>query len=266
MEIIDETTEHGVTERRIDLSVEDRVVPGLWWLPERASGPRPTVLIGHGGTQDKAAPNVVALARRLVRHLGFGALALDAPGHGDRVTDPDAAAKARRRLQRSIVAGRRPGATPTSLAEDPEAARAWARRTEMGVAEWRTLLDELAHQDQAGAGPYGYWGVSMGTAIGLPFVAGDPRVRAAVLGLAGLGTRPGSEAFEDAARALEVPVLFVFQNDDELMTRESGLALWDAIGSQEKTLHLNPGGHVDLPLFEREAYEAFFARHLGVPA
>ena len=34
---------------------------------------------------------------------------------------------------------------------------------------------------------YGYWGVSMGTLIGLPFVASEPRISAAVLGLAGLG-------------------------------------------------------------------------------
>ena len=36
------------------------------------------------------------------------------------------------------------------------------------------LLDSL---DEQGEGPrYGYWGVSMGTAIGLPFVAAEPRV------------------------------------------------------------------------------------------
>jgi len=69
--------------------------------------------------------------------------------------------------------------------------------------------------------------------------------------------------FEEAARSLDIPILFVFQWHDELMTRESGLALFDAIGSQEKTMHVNPGGHVQMPLFEREAAEAFFVRHLG---
>jgi hypothetical protein len=28
-------------------------------------------------------------------------------------------------------------------------------------------------------------------------------------------------------------------------------------------LHVNPGGHVQIPLFERDAFEAFFLRHLG---
>jgi hypothetical protein len=50
MQTIAETTEPGVTERRFDLTVGDRVVPGLHWLPEAASAPHPTVLIGHGGT------------------------------------------------------------------------------------------------------------------------------------------------------------------------------------------------------------------------
>jgi fermentation-respiration switch protein FrsA (DUF1100 family) len=102
----------------------------------------------------------------------------------------------------------------------------------------------------------------MGTAIGLPFVASEPRVRAAVLGLAGLGNRPGSERFEQSARGLTIPVLLVLQWHDELVGRKSGLALFDAIGSTEKTLHVNPGGHVEIPLFERGAYEEFFLRHL----
>jgi hypothetical protein len=101
------------------------------------------------------------------------------------------------------------------------------------------------------------------TAIGLPFVASEPRVKAAVLGLAGLGNRPGAERFEKAVRGLTVPVLLVLQWNDELVGQDSGLALFDAIGSPEKTLHVNPGGHVQIPLFERDAFEAFFLRHLG---
>ena len=64
------------------------------------------------------------------------------------------------------------------------------------------------------------------------------------------------------AAAVTVPVLFLNQWDDELMTREAALALWDALGSEEKTMHINPGGHVDMPGFEYRASEEFFARHL----
>jgi hypothetical protein len=82
------------------------------------------------------------------------------------------------------------------------------------------------------------------------------------VGLAGLSVRPGATDLERAARSLTIPVLFVFQWDDELMTRESGTALFDAIGSKEKTMHINPGGHVQIPMFERDDYDAFFSRHL----
>jgi dienelactone hydrolase len=262
VEFLEETRAKGVVERRFDLAVDGETVPGIMWSPDEADGERPTILVGHGGTQHKRTPNVLGLARRYVRHLGYAAVALDAPDHGDRVTDPDAADAARRNLQRRMAAGRREGAVGVGL--DPAQAEAFAARHTKGVREWRALLDALPAVGLRG--PFGYWGVSMGTAIGLPFVASEPRVAAAVLGLAGLRDLPGRQDLDAAARALTIPVLFLFQWDDELMTRESGLALFDAFGSREKSMHVNPGGHVEIPLFERDAAEAFFARHLGVPA
>src|SRR5271170_5495917 len=88
MEILSEKSEKGVVEQRFDLKVGTEVIPGIRWLHDgRDTGPRATILIGHGGTQHKRVPNVLGLARRFVRHLGYAAVALDAPGHGDRVTD-----------------------------------------------------------------------------------------------------------------------------------------------------------------------------------
>jgi dienelactone hydrolase len=263
MERLSEETEHGVTEQRFEMRVGGETVPGIRWEPEGSQGSRPTVLIGHGGTQHKRAANVLGLARRLVRHLGYAAIALDAPGHGERATDPNDGERRRRAIE-ARIAERRKGIV---RAPDPAEAKAWVERTTKGIAEWRALLDDLdeldALDEDSGGAAYGYWGVSMGTAIGLPFVASDPRIRAAVLGLAGLGNRPGSEHFERAARALRIPVLLVLQWNDELVSQTSGLALFDAIGSGEKTLHVNPGGHVQIPLFERDAFEEFFLRHLG---
>jgi hypothetical protein len=57
-------------------------------------------------------------------------------------------------------------------------------------------------------------------------------------------------------------VLFLFQWDDELMEREHGMALFDAFGSADKTMHVNPGGHIQMPAHERDAVEAFYARHI----
>jgi dienelactone hydrolase len=261
MEAISESVEMGVVERRFDLEVAGELVPGIIWTPENAAAPVPVILIGHGGTQHKRVPNVLSLGRRFVRRLGYAAVAIDAPGHGDRVTDEAAADEIRRNLQRRIAAG--PGAAAPEMS--PERAKQWIERTAQGVREWTATIDALEAEEGLTDGRIGYWGLSMGTAIGLPFVASEPRVTAAVLGLAGLSGRPDATAFEQAARGLTTPVLFVFQWDDQLMSRQSGLDLFDALGSQEKAMHIHPGGHVDTPLYERAAYEAFFKRHLDEP-
>jgi hypothetical protein len=77
------------------------------------------------------------------------------------------------------------------------------------------------------------------------------------------GVRPKDLAFAEAARSITIPLQFTFQWDDAVASRETGLALFDAFGSAEKTMHINPGGHGEIPDFEHEAWEAFFRRHLG---
>ena len=70
-------------------------------------------------------------------------------------------------------------------------------------------------------------------------------------------------ALTEAAARIAIPVEFLLQWDDELVPRADGLALFDAFGSAEKTLHANPGRHGDVPAFELDSTERFFARHLG---
>ena len=106
MELVQEVCERGVVERRVGLEVEGgEIVPGIVWLPEAATGPRPTVILGHGGVVHKRAPEVLGLARRLVRHRGYAAVALDAPEHGERITDKEAARARRRSVQARIEQG-----------------------------------------------------------------------------------------------------------------------------------------------------------------
>jgi dienelactone hydrolase len=145
---------------------------------------------------------------------------------------------------------------------DANQAAGFAARMTAHVGELTALVDDLISTGFSDD-RVGYWGLSMGTGIGLRFVASEPRIKAAVLGLAGLGIGMGGSEFEAAARSLRVPILFLFQWDDELIARDAGLALFDAIGSTEKTLHVNPGGHVEVPVFENDSAESFFVRHLG---
>jgi hypothetical protein len=208
------------------------------------------VCIGHGGFQHKRIDNVLALARQLVTTLGVGVVALDAPEHGERITDPDRAAR-----QLAALSSRDPEVRRRAVGR--EARAAMAARAVVHVAEWRALLDVLT---EGGVGPFGWWGVSMGTTHGVPLTAGDPRITCAVFGLNAL--RPGDDDWAAQAAAVTVPVLFLNQWDDELMTRETSVALWEAFGSAHKTMHVNPGRHVQVPRFERDASVDFFRRHL----
>ena len=240
--ILNETTEAGITEIRFDLEVNGVTVPGVIWVPEGAQGPRPVVLFGHGGSQNKKADNIVRMARDLVTTEYYAAVAIDGPGHGDRVT-PEAAA---------------------ALRSDTEARRAAVRAIDT-TAEWQAVLTRVQELEYIGDGPVGYWGVSMGTRNGVPFVGNDERVDAAILGLFGLfpeGTVV-KEGFEAAARNIDIPLMFVFQWDDTLMTREDGMELFDVFGSSEKVMHVNPGGHVGIPVSERETWKPFFVSNLG---
>jgi dienelactone hydrolase len=238
-----ETTSDGVTERLYTVGK----VPGAVWTPAGASGPRPLVLLGHGGGGHSTAPQVAARARRYVTALGFAVAAIDAPGWGGRPT-PREYEPFNAEIEELAAAGKPLG-------------DAFARRgvvaAALAVPEWQATIDALTGLDWIGAGgQVGYWGVSLGTAIGVPLVAAEPRITAAVLGLMGADTLAGP-----AAR-ITVPVEFHLQWDDEIVPRADGLRLFDAIGSAEKTLHANPGGHMDVPMFEVDSSERFFTRHL----
>ncbi|MEX2393588.1 MAG: alpha/beta hydrolase [Actinomycetota bacterium] len=235
-----------MAERRFDLVVEDETVPGICWTPEDASGPRPLVLLGHGGSQHKRAPNILAIARRIVRHLGYAAAAIDGPMHGDRI-------EGGHDLTLDMVSRR--------SRENPEET---ATRFRAARNEWSRTIDALQQLDEVGVGPIGYWGLSMGTVIGLPFVASEPRIDCAVLGL--MGVAPGAEP--RSATSLSIPVLFLVQWDDELVDREWCFNLFGLIGSKDKSMHTNPGPHAAVPVEEINASERFFAKHLTqkVPA
>jgi dienelactone hydrolase len=254
MEFTDVRTDEGVTRRSFTLTVAGESVPAVIWAPEGAAGPRPLVLMGHGGSQHKKTPGIRARAGQLARKYGYATLAIDAPGHGDRISREEAAS-----LMRDVGARVR---GETTAGFTPERMRQMGERSRLAIPEWKAALDAAQSLDFVGAsGPIGYWGVSMGTAIGVPFVASEPRIDCAVFGLAGL--REGATDMAEAAAKIAIPVEFVFQWEDAVAPREAGLALFNAFASKEKTMHINPGGHMDIPDFEGASWERFFLRHLG---
>jgi len=251
-----ERTENGVTEYLFDLTVAGERVPAVIWTPEGKTGERPLILMGHGGSQHKKIGTLAARAKQFAQRLGYATLAIDAPGHGDRISR-----EAAEKLAKEV--GDRVRGIGVSGGPSAEMLKTMAERTQRAIPEWKAALDAALTLDFVGATTrIGYWGVSMGTAIGVPFVASEPRIKCAVFGLAGL--RPGGDAFEKSARAITIPLEFVFQWEDAVAPRELGLALFNALGSREKTMHINPGAHVEIPNFEGASWQAFFVRHFGV--
>jgi dienelactone hydrolase len=230
----------GVVERRFDVKSEDRLVPGLLWTPEGAAGPRPLVLIGHGGGGNKRTEYVLSLARRVVRHQGWAAAAIDGPQHGDRA-----------------------GAAPyDGLGTEipPDILGLVRGAADDMVADWAATLGELRALDEVGNGPLGYWGLSMGTMFGAPFVAATTDVRCAVLGL--MGEFEPTDPWHVAASSITQPVLFLAQLDDELVPFTGAVSTFRALASADKRMHAHPGLHSAVPLEEIEASEAFLAKHL----
>lgn len=240
MRFTSDNISNGVLEQ--SFTMDD--IPAVLWSPVETTGGRPLVLLGHGGGQHKQAPGMVGRAHRYVSR-GFAVAAIDAPGHGDRPKDAI--------LERLVAEIRERVAQGEPLG--PHIAHYNVVMAERAVPEWQTTLDALLELEHVN-GRVGYWGVSMGCALGIPLLEVERRISAAVLGLA------GHDSLIEAARKITIPVEFLLQWDDEMVPREAGLALFDALASPDKTLHANPGSHMGVPGFELESSERFFARHL----
>jgi dienelactone hydrolase len=237
-----DVTSRGVHEREFAVARDGRSVPGMLWTPEGATKPAALVLIGHGAAQSKSAPYVVALGRMLVRHHGIAAVAIDGPVHGDR----------------------RPDGSDDGALAMLEFGQLWAEDphlTDDMVADWKAVLRSVQGLEEVGPGPVGYWGVSMGTILGLPLVVAEPAISVAVLGLWGLAGPGKARLAGDAAR-VQCPVLFLVQWDDELCPRPRQFELFAALGTSDKRLHANPGAHSAIPPEEFLTSIKFLADHL----
>jgi dienelactone hydrolase len=241
LQLISHTTTDGVTARELVLGD----VTAVLWAPEHAAPGTPLVLLGHGGGQHRHHPAMSGRAR-LLSEKGLRALALDVSGHGPRPRTPEDEADVS-----ALHAARKAGKGFAPIIERYNADL--ARRT---VPEWRALLAGLLAVPEIGAAPVGYWGITLGTAIGVPLIAEEPLIQAAVLGLFWPST------LLQAARSITVPVEFAMQWDDEEIPREGALALFDAFASREKSLHVNAGKHLDFPRFEAASAVRFFERQL----
>ncbi|MFJ2593066.1 dienelactone hydrolase family protein [Streptomyces erythrochromogenes] len=238
---------HFTSERRLDDGVLAREftlgeIPGTLWTPASAA-PVPLILMAHNNGLPKSADRLVARARHCAA-AGYAVASIDAAGCGDR---PRTAAdeQARAELRRAMRAGEPVDGIFESMI---------GPLVERAVPEWRTTLDALLELPGIG-GPVGYSGW---TALGIRLAAVEPRIAAAGFFAGGYVPR----AQREEARQVTVPLLFLLQWDDEGNPRQRALDLFDAFGTEEKTLHANLGGHTGTPWFEVEDGNRFFDRHL----
>ncbi|MBP2405069.1 dienelactone hydrolase family protein [Streptomyces syringium] len=232
----------GVLEREFTLGE----IPGILWTPASTSAPSPLILLGHPplGLR-KMYPRLVARARHCAAE-GFATATIELPGSGDRPRWT-AVDQARADLRRAMEAGE-----PVS---DEIVDALVLPLVDKAVPEWQAALDALLSLPEIG-GPVGYSGGVI--SIGVRLAVVEPRIVAAVLFAGSFVPRA---TFEEARRAT-VPLHVLLQWDDEGNDRQPALDLFDAFGSQEKTLEANMGGHTGVPQFAGDAAARFFTRHL----
>lgn len=234
--------EDGVVERGFTVQGDRDTITGIMWSAE-LSARSPLVLIGHGGGSDKRGATVVPNGRGFVLEHGLPAVCIDAPGHGERG-----------------------GAQSRS----PEYYALWKDAqvmTDHAVADWKRVLTALLATGMFDADRVGWSGMSMGSLIGVPYVAAEPRIRAAALGLCGLrGETPSrsnaGEVLAAAAPNITVPLAFMVQWDDERFERDSSFELFALLGSTDKRLSAHPGAHGEMPPEGRKYARAFLAERL----
>ncbi|GAB2466688.1 alpha/beta hydrolase [Xylanimonas ulmi] len=231
----------GVVERRLTLDG----VPGILWTPDPpASAPAPAILLGHPGGLERMYPRLLARAARAAAD-GFATATIELPGSGDRPRLPDLEA-ARADLRRAITRG--------EPVDDDVVDRLVLPLVEAAVPECRRLLDAL--EAEGVGGPFGYSGGIV--SLGVRLAAVEPRVVAA-------GLFAGSRiprAIIEQARQVRIPTHVLLQWDDAGNDRQEALSLFDALGSPDKTLQANMGGHTGVPEHAAEDAARFFVRHL----
>jgi dienelactone hydrolase len=133
--------------------------------------------------------------------------------------------------------------------------------------DWQRTLDALLELGEFDQGRIGYYGVSMGTMFGLPFVASEPRITATVLGKCGHRGSSldrsgiGGRLAADAPKVL-CPVLYHVQWDDEYFERDSAFELYGMIGASDKRLQSTPGPHGGPSLEATETMRTFLVTRL----
>jgi pimeloyl-ACP methyl ester carboxylesterase len=225
-EVVGETTVRGVAVEtwRFTGSAGDEVLADAYLACE----PGMIVVGGHGKDNDRTAQYLRGPALQWAGR-GVTFVSADAPLHGAR-------------------AGERP--IPRVTMGEPDLVSRW-------VLDQRLLIDAV--EERFGIRPMLYLGMSMGAVMGCHLLAEDPRLSAGILVVGGSTVVSVPERFDDvddalrarlsmtdpelpAARVAPRPVLMLNADQDEIFSRRSAMALYDAFG-HPKEISFFPGRH-----------------------
>ena len=215
-------------------------VPAVLYRRAEAEAPLPVIIIGHGAGQSKDDP----IMKGLFAHwadAGFGCVSIDTPFHGER--------------------GEREFG-PTSLLLRPFSGLDFVVQT---VVDLMRTVDWIETRPDLNAARIAYVGFSLGTILGVQFVALDTRVRAAVFALGGGGVvhflalrappelRSDCEQVADAVDPMHYapliaprPVLMVNGLHDEVIPALAGHVLYNSLKEPRRIIWFD-GGHGNIP-------------------
>ncbi|MAI10297.1 MAG: hypothetical protein CBD27_04690 [Rhodospirillaceae bacterium TMED167] len=212
------------------LQHQGRAVPGALWLPAEAP-PEALILVGHGGSRHKRDESTLDFIAAVVESNNMAAAAIDGPIHGARGRD--------------LSSRQGPDPSPDPSARQTAFLDLWktpGNGIENMVSDWQASLMALLALPELHDVPIGYFGLSMGTAYGLPFAAADARIDAAVLGMWG-ANYPNSAVLVERASAVKCPVLFLHKSEDGFFTLEGGLEIYRALPNDDKCFVMHEGPH-----------------------
>ena len=198
----------GFTKFRVEFNgIEGDRVSGHLYLPKKINGRVPAVLVQHGVGDKKHAEYIVECCRMLTAR-GIIALAIDAPGRGER---------------------KAPGKRGPSMWNLPEV-RKWFGQH---CGDYSRALDYLGTRKDVDAEHLGYVGFSWGAITGITFAAHDERVRAltSVVG-GGLLSLLGKDLdpVHNVGRIAPRPLLFLNATKDRIVLRPFATSLHKAAG------------------------------------
>ena len=245
----------GITRTHFEITTtHDQRVPGILHTPAGA-GPFPLLVMQHGAGSQKEAEYITRPAEYWAEREGWAVLAIDAPHHGERTT----VAFDRQELFRHPYR--------------------WRDHAVQAAQDLMRALDYAETRPELNLERAGYIGFSMGTILGVAFVALDERIKAAVFTIGGSVTLTRLQQFsgqtgEEVALIADLvdsaayapliaprPVLMINGRTDEVVLPESGQRLFDAL-EEPKRIEWFDGGHYDMRGKEFRLIRDFFADHL----